>query len=259
MENKWTIKNILKGKTILFIIITLLLTKVFYEFANKGLNMYLNQFNDHPLYTHNYSFGKYGLILIIPAAIFTILILKLYVKMRNKPYNNESALSPDGLRDSANKIKAILTHKLTKYVLITAVLIFSIYLLINFAKAFLIFFPLPFIEKFMLRTFLMPTIYLIIAIYIGSIIFMGAAAFSKEPMKKSSKYSARFGFLSLVFLLAGVFGLMFSIFGIISSIIGMIRDQGIGRRTALFGFLSSFITLIVLSGIIVLGYIHLTG
>ena len=89
LENNWTVKDILKGKTILFIIITLILTKVFYETANKGLNLYLNQFNNHPIYTHNYSFGKYGLILIIPAAIITILILKLYVKMRNVPYNNE--------------------------------------------------------------------------------------------------------------------------------------------------------------------------
>ena len=118
LENNWTVKNILKGKTILFIIITLILTKVFYETANKGLNLYLNQFNNHPIYTHNYSFGKYGLILIIPAAIITILILKLYVKMRNVPYSNENDISPNGLRELANKIRAILTHKVTKYVLI---------------------------------------------------------------------------------------------------------------------------------------------
>ena len=111
MENNWTVKNILKGKAILFIIITILLTKIFYEIANKGLNIYLNQFNDHPLYTHNYSFGKYGLILVIPAAIFTILILKLYVKLRNVPYHNENDLSPSGMREFANKIKKILTYK----------------------------------------------------------------------------------------------------------------------------------------------------
>src|SRR5690625_7112213 len=83
LENNWTVKDILKGKTILFIIITLILTKVLYETANKGLILYLNQFNNHPIYTHNFSFSKYGLILIIPEAIITILIIKLYVKMKN--------------------------------------------------------------------------------------------------------------------------------------------------------------------------------
>src|SRR5690625_7066300 len=161
MENKWTIKNILKRKTILFIIITLLLTKVFYEFANKGLNMYLNQFNDHPLYTHNYSFGKYGLILIIPAAIITILILKLYVKMRNVPYSNENDLSPNGLRELANKIRAILTHKVTKSVLIIIGTIFSIFFIIEFTKTVLIFFPLPLIIKEFLIFLIIHTIYII--------------------------------------------------------------------------------------------------
>src|SRR5690625_4135437 len=107
LQNNWTVKNILKGKTILFIIITLILTKVFYEAANKALNLYLNQFNNHSIYTHNYSFGKYGLILIIPAAIITILILKLYVKMRNVPYSHENDLSPNGLRELAKDRKSV--------------------------------------------------------------------------------------------------------------------------------------------------------
>lgn len=193
MENNWTVKNILKGKAILFIIITILLTKIFYEIANKGLNIYLNQFNDHPLYTHNYSFGKYGLILVIPAAIFTILILKLYVKLRNVPYHNENDLSPSGLREFANKIKKILTYKQTKYVLIIVVTILSILFLIEFTKAFLIFFPLPLIMDGLLRISLKPSISLIFAGYIGSITFMATVAFSKKTIKKSSKYSGIFG------------------------------------------------------------------
>src|SRR5690625_7396066 len=207
LQNNWTVKDILKGNIILLIIIILILKKVFYESDNKGLNLYLKQFNNHPIYTHNYFFGKYGLILIIPAAIITILILKLYVKMRNVPYSNENDISPNGLRELANKIRAILTHKVTKYVLIIIGTIFSIFFVIEFTKAFLIFFPLPLIQKGFLRFLLMPSIYLTIAIYIGFIIFMGAAAFSKEPMATSSKYAARFGFLSLVFLITGGFGL----------------------------------------------------
>src|SRR5690625_3981248 len=188
LQNNWTVKNILKGKTILFIIITLILTKVFYETANKALNLYLNQFNNHSIYTHNYSFGKYGLILIIPAAIITILILKLYVKMRNVPYSNENDLSPNGLRELTNKIRAILTHKVTKSVLIIIGTIFSIFFIIEFTKAFLIFFPLPLIQKGFLRFLLMHSIYLTIAIYIGFIIFFLSSSFSIEPIAFLSSY-----------------------------------------------------------------------
>src|SRR5690625_184176 len=106
LQNNWTVKNILKGKTILFIIITLILTKVFYETANKALNLYLNQFNNHSIYTHNYSFGKYGLILIIPAAIITILILKMYVKIMNVPYSNENDLSPNRSEEHTSELQS---------------------------------------------------------------------------------------------------------------------------------------------------------
>src|SRR5690625_1539771 len=110
--------------------------------------------------------------------------------MRNVPYSNENDLSPNGLRELANKIRAILTHKVTKYVLIIIGTIFSIFFIIEFTKAFLIFFPLPLIQKGFLRFLLMPSIYLTFAIYIGFTIFIVATAFSSEPIATSSKYSA---------------------------------------------------------------------
>src|SRR5690625_4935544 len=132
LQNNWTVKNILKGKTILFIIITLILTKVFYETANKALNLYLNQFNNHSIYTHNYSFDKYGLILIIPAAIITILILQHYVKMTYIQYIKENDIIPNEMRELATKHRTILTHKVTKSVLIIIGMIFSIFFIIEF-------------------------------------------------------------------------------------------------------------------------------
>lgn len=257
-ENNWTVRNIIKGKSILFTIITLILTKIFYEIGNKGLNLYLNKFNDHPLYTHNYSFGKYGLLLIIPAAIITIFILKLYARIRNVPYQNEVALSPARVKDLANNIISILTHKITKYVLLSVGLIIFIILVIEFTKAFFILFPIALIKKLLLRFTIMPAIALFFIIYIGSIILMASAAFDKKPMKTSSKYSARFGLLSLVFMFFG-FGVIFTIPGIICSIFGIKYDHGLGKRVAVYGFLSSFIALLVLCSLAILGYLSITG
>lgn len=255
--NNWTVRNIVKGKTILFIIITLILTKIFYEMANKGLNVYLNKFNDHPLYTHNYSFGKYGLLLIIPAAIITISILKLYAKIKNVPYQNENDLSPARLKDLGNNIVSILTSKITKYVLILIGSIILIMFLIEFTKVLTVLFP--FIQKPLLQRIIGPSIELIITIYIGSIVFMASVALSNKPMKRSSKYSARFGLLSLILLLSGAFGVIFAVLGIICSIFGIKHDNGVGRKVAICGFLSSFMTLLVLGGIATLGYLSITG
>lgn len=254
--NSWTVKNIVKGKSILFVIITLILTKIFYELANKGLNVYLNQSNDHPLYTPNYSFGKYGLLLIIPAAILTIIILKIYIKIRNKPYQNESDLSPANVRNFKDKITSVLSSKISKYVLILIGVIFLIFFIINFSKFITYFFPN--IETFILRQTIMPAMYLILAIYAGSIVYMAKISFSKNPMNLSSKYAARCGLLALILLLTG-FGALFAIAGIIFSIFGIINDRNEGRKTAIYGLLSSFMALLVTGGIVFVGYLNIIG
>lgn len=84
-EKTWTIKNIVKGKPIPFILLTLIFTKAFNVAANYGLNYYVNLNNDHPLYTYNLSLGKFGLILAIPAALLSVMIIKLFIKSKKTP------------------------------------------------------------------------------------------------------------------------------------------------------------------------------
>src|SRR5699024_4373293 len=90
----------------------------------------------HPLYTHNYSFGKYGLLLIIQAAILTILILKLYTKIRNVPYQNEFDLGSASLKGKINTTISFFSNKKTQYILLYGLVLVGAYISIMFAITF---------------------------------------------------------------------------------------------------------------------------
>lgn len=94
MERKsenWSLKEIVKGKPIPFILLTLVFTKAFNEAADYGLTYYFNLNNDHPLYTYNYSLGKFGIILAIPAALLSIWIIKMFIKFKKAPSQSSTA------------------------------------------------------------------------------------------------------------------------------------------------------------------------
>lgn len=84
-SEKWTLKEIVKEKPILFILLTLIITKALNEAADYGLTYYLNLNNEHPLYTYNYSLDKFGIILALPAALLSIWIIKLFIKDKKTP------------------------------------------------------------------------------------------------------------------------------------------------------------------------------
>lgn len=77
-KRRYTLKDIILGQTIPFILLTIVLAFILNNYANKGLNAYLNMNNDHPLYTPVYSFGKLGIVFIIPAAMISLFALKLF-------------------------------------------------------------------------------------------------------------------------------------------------------------------------------------
>ncbi len=86
---KWTLKEILMGKLIPFILLTLSLTKVLNEAVNYGMTYYVNLNNnmEHPLYTHKvlFALGKFGIILAIPAALISIWIINMFIKFKKSP------------------------------------------------------------------------------------------------------------------------------------------------------------------------------
>lgn len=57
-----------------FLTLTLILTFIFNNIADKGLN-YIMNFDNQTIYTYNYSFGIFGLLLVIPAAVLSIWII----------------------------------------------------------------------------------------------------------------------------------------------------------------------------------------
>lgn len=119
----WTMIDIVKGKTLPFIILTILFTKIMNDVANKGLNYYLNSFNDHLLYTYQYSFGKYGLILVIPAAFVSIWIIKIFLMLRKVPANT----SVDGAEATKMEKKLSQERKFKWYSLYGFVLGYFLY------------------------------------------------------------------------------------------------------------------------------------
>lgn len=88
----WSMLEIIKGKTFLFLVLTIILTFLFKNIANDSLNYFLNKNNDS-FYSPQYSFGLYSYILALPASLLSILIIKTWLKLRNffqKPSNNKA-------------------------------------------------------------------------------------------------------------------------------------------------------------------------
>lgn len=77
----WT--KIGRIRTIHFIIYTWIFAIIFNNIADKELTKLLNA-NNETIYTYNYSFGATGLILVIPAALLSLIIVFVLVKARDK-------------------------------------------------------------------------------------------------------------------------------------------------------------------------------
>lgn len=71
------------GKTLHFIVYTWILATIFNNIADKELTKLLNA-NNETIYTYNYSFGATGLILVIPAALLSLLIVIVLAKVRDR-------------------------------------------------------------------------------------------------------------------------------------------------------------------------------
>ncbi|MFD1850768.1 hypothetical protein [Oceanobacillus bengalensis] len=71
------------GKTLHFIVYTWIFATIFNNIADKELTKLLNA-NNETIYTYNYSFGATGLILVIPAALLSLLIVIVLVKTRDR-------------------------------------------------------------------------------------------------------------------------------------------------------------------------------
>ncbi|AVR00293.1 hypothetical protein OBCHQ24_15185 [Oceanobacillus iheyensis] len=81
----WT--KIGRIRTIHFIVYTWIFASLFNNIADKELTKLLNA-NNETIYTYNYSFGATGLILVIPAALLSLMIVFVLVKARDKFFPN---------------------------------------------------------------------------------------------------------------------------------------------------------------------------
>ena len=71
------------GKTLHFIVYTWIFAVIFNNIADRELTKLLNA-NNETIFTYNYSFGATGLILVIPAALLSLGIVVVLVKIRDR-------------------------------------------------------------------------------------------------------------------------------------------------------------------------------
>ncbi|WP_062106530.1 hypothetical protein [Bacillus niameyensis] len=79
----WGLGNFIKDHLLLFVLLTIILTKV----SNKGVDNWLSHIanaDNQTLYTYHYSLGINGLILVIPSAIVSILLIKGALKLEER-------------------------------------------------------------------------------------------------------------------------------------------------------------------------------
>lgn len=69
-------------KTLHFIVYTWIFATIFINIADKELTKLLNA-NNQTIFTYNYSLGATGLILVIPAALLSLVIVTVLVKLRD--------------------------------------------------------------------------------------------------------------------------------------------------------------------------------
>ena len=89
-RNKWTSKEIIKGKTLPFIVMTVFFTYIINVLANRSLTYLLN-IGSTSTWTHIYGFGVLGIIFAIPAAFISIFIIKIGLKIKgtSRPKSND--------------------------------------------------------------------------------------------------------------------------------------------------------------------------
>lgn len=80
-DRQWTGKEIIKGKTLPFMVLTIIFTYIMNNVANNALTYLLNIKNTS-LMTTNYSFGILGIVAVVPAALISIWIIKITLKIR---------------------------------------------------------------------------------------------------------------------------------------------------------------------------------
>lgn len=80
-NSTWTARKIVNDKPVPFIAMTIITTIVLMVFGDKALTQLLN-INNQSIYTYNYSLGFYGLVFVIPSALFSIATLKVWVRLK---------------------------------------------------------------------------------------------------------------------------------------------------------------------------------
>lgn len=95
MKVRWTIKEVLIGKTFQVIVLTIIISIALIKLANAALTFYGNIGNTS-LMRYDYDFGLYSLVLVLPAILFSAIILKVIINLQGKNVNyvsEEEALS----------------------------------------------------------------------------------------------------------------------------------------------------------------------
>ncbi len=98
-ERQWTVKEILRGKTLPFIALSAFFTYSINNGANKLLTHWLN-INNTTMMRQNYSFGIVGAIFVIPAVLLSLGILKIVLKTKSVfiPVSNDPFLEDEAKR-----------------------------------------------------------------------------------------------------------------------------------------------------------------
>ncbi|WP_017378821.1 hypothetical protein [Paenisporosarcina sp. TG-14] len=88
--NAWALKEIPEDKKFLFLALTLILAFFSNNIANRGLSELIN-FVNQPAYPSNYSFGIFGILLIIPAALLSVWIVNRLDSLQHRLLNSRIA------------------------------------------------------------------------------------------------------------------------------------------------------------------------
>lgn len=81
--NSWTWKEIIKGKTLIFLVLTVIITVILNNIADKGMTYLMNK-DSQTMFTYNYSLGINGIILVIPGAFSSIFAIKAWLRLKSR-------------------------------------------------------------------------------------------------------------------------------------------------------------------------------
>ena len=110
----WTTKQIIKGKTLPFLMMTILFTTLFIKLSDYGLTAWLNKDNTGVM-IHNYSLGVFGLVMIIPAVILSIGILKAVMNKKARVAGDSFEPTEGEVKFKWNLVCAPSSRQLKKY------------------------------------------------------------------------------------------------------------------------------------------------